>query len=176
MEKLRQRKKNLRAAVRALVKSGQGDSEAAQELKKKQSILMKAHNRLRAAVHKMNAKRKSAAAQTRFRKDPHAFAANLFKNTNNSAPTFSQDQAKEYFSKTYGDEGRDHKFEPPPGLERPKLPDSLFASRCPTLKELIRSVKRKSNGAAAGLNSLTYVPYKKCPAIMATLHKIVRKI
>jgi hypothetical protein len=41
---------------------------------------------------------------------------------------------------------------------------------------LARSVRRKSNGAAAGLNSLTYVPYKKCKAILITVHKIIKKI
>ena len=38
------------------------------------------------------------------------------------------------------------------------------------------SVHKKPNGAAAGINALTYVVYKKCPSIMRVFHKIVKKI
>ena len=124
----------------------------------------------------MNSKRASFAAQKQFKKNPHGFASRLFKDSKSASPTFSQDVAKEYFSKTYRDEGRGDHFEPLPEMRRPNLPESLFAMRCPTLRELCVNARSKSNRAVAGLNGLTYVPYKKCRAIMVTFHKIVRKI
>ena len=39
-----------------------------------------------------------------------------------------------------------------------------------------QSVKKKKNGAAAGINGIPYVIYKKCPIIMFFLHKIVMVI
>ena len=59
---------------------------------------------------------------------------------------------------------------------RPELPLQLFSLRCPTENELKRSVQRKRNGAAPGLNALTYVPYKKCASIMKFVHKLGIKI
>jgi hypothetical protein len=55
---------------------------------------------------------------------------------------------------------------PFPESERPALPESTFSGRCPSKAELSRAVRYKQNGAAPGLNSLAYVPYKRCPAII----------
>ena len=42
--------------------------------------------------------------------------------------------------------------------------------------EMKKSINKKRNGAAAGLNALTYVPYKKCDSIMNFVIKLGRKI
>jgi hypothetical protein len=52
----------------------------------------------------------------------------------------------------------------------------LFKDSCPTLTELRENVYKKSNKAAAGINGLSYVPYKKCRSIMFFVLKIVEKI
>jgi hypothetical protein len=36
----------------------------------------------------------------------------------------------------------------------------------PTVKEIRQSARKKRNGAAPGLNALTYVLFKKCPALL----------
>ena len=41
---------------------------------------------------------------------------------------------------------------------------------------LLKSAKRKRSGAAPGLNGLTYVPYKKCTALLKFVVKLGRKI
>ena len=79
-------------------------------------------------------------------------------------------------TETYHDPGRDEPITPLPEMSRPEIPLHIFSRKCPTLKELKRSARRKRNGAAAGLNSLTYVPYKCCLSILETLHAIVKKI
>ena len=61
-------------------------------------------------------------------------------------------------------------------MERPALPDKVFSGRCPTLKELKQSARHKSNKASPGFNAIPYIVYKKCPAILNLLHKIVCKI
>lgn len=78
--------------------------------------------------------------------------------------------------KIYHDQCRSHDYTPLPGLRRPDLPQINFFQKPPTFKELKRSVRTKRNGAAPGLNALSYVPYKQCGAILSVLHKIITKI
>ena len=91
-------------------------------------------------------------------------------------PTFSAADAQQYFEKTYRDEERDHSYVPLPQLARPPIPAHIFTLRCPTVSKLRKSVHRKRNGAAPGMNALTYVPYKKCTAVMKFLMKLGHKV
>ena len=59
---------------------------------------------------------------------------------------------------------------------RPDLPTSLFSTQCPSLSELQKSTKKKCNGAAPGLNGITYVPYKKCIALLKFVVRLGCKI
>ena len=59
---------------------------------------------------------------------------------------------------------------------RPTLPESRFSIDCPNLGDINQSIRKKRNKAAAGLNALTYVPYKKCPAILKFILQLFRKI
>ena len=61
-------------------------------------------------------------------------------------------------------------------MERPPLPEHVFDMNTPTLGELHRSTRRKRNGAAAGLNGISYIVYKKCPSLVFHLHRIIVKI
>ena len=61
-------------------------------------------------------------------------------------------------------------------MVRPEIPSHFFSTRSPSLRELSKSAKRKRNGAAAGLNGLCYIPYKKCIALLKFVEKIGRKI
>ena len=74
------------------------------------------------------------------------------------------------------DADRDHVYSPLLGMKRPSIPKFVFNQKCPTKKELKKSVRKKRNGATPGFNGLSYVPYKKCHAIIDFLHLIVQKI
>ena len=43
-------------------------------------------------------------------------------------------------------------------------------------RKLLKSTRRKRNGAAPGINGLNYVPYKKCSSIMKFISKLGQKI
>jgi hypothetical protein len=138
---------------------------------------VKAHNKLSRRVKAKAKTKEHIATSRRFRKDPYLFATKLFKDQKKSkSPTFSKDTAEKYFCETYRDEKRDHQFVPPPSWKRPALPKHCFEMRCPTLKQLKKAVRHKRNGAAAGLNGLTYVPYKRCDSIMRLVHQIMKRI
>ena len=59
---------------------------------------------------------------------------------------------------------------------RPDMPKIAFATRPPTMKNIADSVKRKRNGATPGLDAITYVPFKKCPSLIAFLYRLGLKI
>ena len=79
--------------------------------------------------------------------------------------------AFEYFKKTYGDENRAHQFSPLDGMERPGPPEQPFKDSL-NWRTFQRLVMKKRNGAAAGLNGLNYVIYKKLPAVTWKLFQI----
>jgi hypothetical protein len=138
---------------------------------------MKQHNRLRVAVKQKLKQRANRAAENNFKKDPRKFADQLFNGPGQSAaPTFSKETCQEYFGKTYRDEHREHVYTKLEGMLRPGLPKKAFESRPPTNLQLRNSARRKRNGAAPGLDSITYVPFKKCAAIISFLYLLGIKI
>ena len=61
-------------------------------------------------------------------------------------------------------------------MERLNLPSSFFVMRCPTKSEIRKSIHRKRNGAAPGLNGLPYLPFKKCAALQTFIHQLAQKV
>ena len=176
LAELRQRKKELKAARKALRRAGLLGTEADRVLSDQWFKLVRQHSKLRRAVQENEKKKQSTAAQRRFKKDPHAFASQLYSDRKTGVPSFSKEAAQDYFAKTYQDTERDHCYDPPDGLARPALPSSVFSCRCPTLAELRRSAMKKRNRASPGSNGLPYVIYKKCPSILELLHRIVQQV
>lgn len=176
LERLRKKKKSLTKAFKTLVKAGLADSPLGNLAKNEWKKTLRAHNSLRRSVAKAKKKKAEAAASRNFKKNPNHFAHKLFSKSSNSKPTFSKEQATDYFANTYRDEGREEPFVPLDSFTRPPPPEIVFSEDCPSLRELKISVRKKANKAAAGLNGLSYVPYKRCPSIMFTLHRIIKKI
>jgi len=159
------------------MKAGLKGSPEEKLISKEWFSLVRQHNKLRVALNKKMHAKEKIAAERFFRENPHKFAAKLFGKLKNSGkPSFSKEEAQQYFEKTYRDEQRNYVYSPPPELQRPDIPSWMFSLRCPTENELKKSVKRKRNGAAPGLNQLTYVPYKKCSGIMKFVLKLGQKI
>ena len=174
----RRRKRECQRARRALIKAGVSrDSPEFKDITKHWFTLVHQHNKLRKHLAMKDAARAKKRACNAFRKDPYKFARELFQGPRNSnKPTFSKEDAQEYFSKTYRDEERNFNYEALNEQPTPPKPEFQFQIRCPTLKELARHLRRKRNNAAPGFNSLTYVPYKKCPSLLYFVHKIGCKI
>ena len=138
---------------------------------------MRQHNKLRKQLLRKKSQVKRLSSEFLFKKDPNGYAQKLFQKTAKSqSPTFSAEIAEDYFKRTYQDTDRSHRYFPLPEMERPNMPDHIFSLRCPTLKETLKSIRRKRNGAAPGLNSLPYVPYKKCSALVKFVVKLGQKI
>ena len=176
LERLRQKKRQLTKEFKVLVKAGLKDSNLGLMAKDEWKKILRQHNSLRRSILKKNRKRAEVAASREFKRDPNRFASKLFTSSSSAKPTFSREQATDYFSKTYRDEQREVIFIPLDSFNRPSAPSVLFEEECPSLRQLNISVRKKSNKAAAGMNGLSYVPYKRCPSIMKTLHRIVKRI
>ena len=177
LESLRSQKQKCKAARKALIKAGFLGSPEEAAISLRWRRLIREHNRLRVALKKRKNGMDAAAAERQFKADPHKFASSLFESqAKNGIPTFDEKDAQDYFAKTYRDEDRNHCYSHLDGMERPTLPTCLFSLRCPSKKELRRCIRKKRNGATPGFNGLSYVPYKKCSAIIDLVHKIVQKI
>lgn len=177
LEKLRKKKLAFKKARKALIKNGLGDSEPMKTLTQQWRGTNREHKALRRAVQMQAKQREKRAAEAAFKKDPNKFAEKLFKGTAKTAnPTFSKEEAMEYFAKTYKDTKRDHSYKPMPNMIRPGLPNEAFTMRPPTVHELTRSANRKRNGASPGLDAITYVVYKRCPSIILFIHLLCIKI
>lgn len=177
MAQLRIQKNNLRKAIRALEHAGLKDSEEWKQMQRERFILIRKHNRLRKALRKADKSRAATKAEKSFKQDHWKYTQKLFNpSSSTGSPTFTKEQAESYFAPLYRDEQRDHSYEAMDNMERPPLPEHIFNMETPTLGELHRSVRRKRNGAAAGLNGISYIVYKKCPSLVFHLHRIILKI
>jgi hypothetical protein len=172
----RRRKTKLRAARRAVMSLGSADGVLSKLLTQQWRMVMKAHARFRLALNKKTLAAKQSKAETAFKLNPNVFASRLFNNSDNLEPTFSKADAQAFFTKTYSDSDRDLRYAPLRGMKRPPPPVHIFMSQPPTMKEITKTTRAKRNGAAASFNGLTYVPYKKCPAILFLLHKFFARI
>jgi hypothetical protein len=174
LESLRRRKRDCQKARKLLLRMGFDEtSDAVMAQKMIWKTLLKEHNRLRRAVMYKRKARAKKFSQRQFNKDRAKYTKKLFSGQRKTGtPTFSQEEADSYFGKLYRDEERSDDYTPLEGMKRPPLPKHQFKIRPPTLSELRRGLKGKRNGAAPGLNGLSYLIYKMCPSILATLHKI----
>ena len=177
LQHLRKRKKECKAARNAILKAGLANSPEAQMISKEWLSLVCQHNKLRVELNKKQQTKARIAAENTFRKNPHNFASKLFDKVQKSdKPAFSAEIAQNYFEQTYRDENREHTYSPLPDFQRPDLPSYLFSLRCPTTLEMHKSIRKKRNGAKAGFNGITTVPYKKCQALIDFIIKLGRKI
>jgi hypothetical protein len=177
LERLRQEKNNCKKAFRALKKAGLCFSIAGQKLKELWLKLVRRHNKLRCKVSKQKSQWQKVQAERTFKQNPHKYAQNLFKGESlNGSPTFSQKEAEDYFQKLYHDECRSEDFSPLEGMERPPPPTHPFFDEPPGFREVKRHARSKRSNACPGLNTLPYLIYKKCDAILRTAHQIFLKI
>ena len=132
---MRRRKKQCKAARKALLKAGLKDSPEEEIIRKEWFSLVRQHNKLRAALAKKELAKGKLKAEKAFRADPHKFAAKLFSaKCQAGKPTFSAADAQQYFEKTYRDEERDHSYVPLPTIGSPPDSSSRLLSSLPNYK------------------------------------------
>lgn len=177
LERLRQQKNNCKKAVKALRKAGLFDTRAGQTVKKLWLKLVKSHNKLRCKVANQKSQWRKVLAERSFKQDPHKYAQNVFKKESlNGAPTCTKEEAETYFKSLYHDEHRSDDFSPLEDMKRPPPPKFPFFVDSPNFREVKRHTRSKRNNACPGLNSLPYLIYKRCDAILRTAHQIFLKI
>ena len=80
LEQFRIRKKQCKAARKALIKAGLEGTIEEQMIRKEWLSLVRQHNRLRVSLKKQQEAKSKLLAEKSFRSDPHKFAATLFAN------------------------------------------------------------------------------------------------
>ena len=177
LERLRQQKNKCKKAFKVIKKAGLCFSLAGQNLKKLWLSLVHKHNKLRCKVARQKSRWQKVQAARTFKKDPNKYAQNMFKGDSlDGVPSFSKEEAEDYFKRLYHDECRSEDFSPLEGMERPPPPSYPFFDEPPLFREVKRHTTGKRNNAAPGMNSLPYLIYKRCVAILHTAHKIFLRI
>lgn len=177
LERLRQEKNGCKKAFSILKKAGLLLSKAGQACKKLWFKLIRTHNKLRRRVRARESQRDRVQSERQFKRNPFKYAQKLFeKESLNGVPSFDKATADAYFSGMYRDADRDATFEPLEGMRRPEPPSTPFFEQAPDYAEVRKHTMSKKSNACPGLNSLPYLIYKKCPAIIAKIHKIFVKI
>ena len=173
---LRKKKKQLRKAWKQISSSSGGTDHASKALAAEWRRVMKEHSRLSRSSKRAEDNKRSKSQQRNFTQNPFLFGRKLFEKKSSGEPQFSAEQAFNFFSTCYRDEGRGTTFEALEGMVRPKLPVHFLSQNCPSLAELKASAWQKRNGAAPGLNGISYVLFKRCPSVLPVVHKIVQKV
>ena len=133
--------------------------------------------KLRARLKKAEQAKARRDAERRFRASPPNYAKRLFAHERKSGdPDFSKETANAYFTKTYQDAKRNTDFSALDDMPRPPKPTVAFKLAAPSWPDFKAIVRKKRNGAAAGLNGISYVPYKKCDRLLRRFYDIVKRI
>jgi hypothetical protein len=176
MAHLRKRKRELKKMRKNLLHKGLKGSPEEQAMSILWFRLIREHSKLSRSLRQKNTSRVSAAAEARFLADPYKFANNLFNPMGTGKPAFTKEEAEQYFVPLYHDQDRSKEYEDLPGSTPPPVPNHVFNVKCPSYNDIRRSVRKKSNKASPGLNGLTYLPYKKCPALLSWLFKLCKRV
>ena len=168
LENFRKRKNMCKKAYRTLVNRGLKVFEVTAIIRTRYRDLVKKRNKCRVKLARENQVKARKAAERSFKNDPNRFAQSVFTGPSTSlGPTFSQKEADEYFPKTYSDPKRGRSYTSLEGMPPKQAPTFPMRFVCPTPPAALqRSARRNRNKAAPGLNGVSYVPFKKCPAIM----------
>ena len=166
LAELRKEKKELKKARQLLHRNGQKNTAADKANSKRWFQVMHEHARLRRALELRYQARVRTKQHRRVQSDPMKFGKTLFEKKTSGEPTFSADQGYNYFSKLYKDDAREAPVFAMPEMKRPDMPSHLLEEAAPTRKEIAEAIRKKSNGAAPGLDGISYVPYKRCEAII----------
>jgi hypothetical protein len=135
---------------------------------------MKRHNKLRVRIARKTEKRITTRANARFRKDSFKYAKKVFEGTKTSKdPSFSAQEAEEYFIKTYTDNDRNHLHIPMDSMRRPPPPHVPFNVKPPDYDTFSRIVAKKSNDTTLSYNGLNYIIYKRCGTARWWLYLII---
>ena len=78
--------------------------------------------------------------------------------------------------KTNSDGHRSVVLKPLPEWVRPASPKIKFEESVPTAQQLAQAVHSKRTRNAPGMNGIPYLVYKKCPAALARLLKIIHRV
>ena len=167
MEELRVKKKNLRKQIKAASEAErQGLEQIWQDLKIKHSALSKAES-----ARKKKSKRKKL--QDRFFKGPFAFARGLFQQPKSGTLSVEKEELEKHLRETYSRPPTDSPLNIP-GIQVPPAPSKQFSQQPITLDEMQKVVKKARAKSAPGPNGIPYLLYKKCPKVLAWLHKMLK--
>ena len=125
LQKLRNRKRELRRQFRRLKKQRCPDHDHIRSVHRELMKFVRLHNDFKKQIDRDNQIKFEWKERRNFLSNLDLYASTLLAPSQSGVPNFSKQTADEYFKKTYSDADRSFKYMPPPGLPRPK---ALFSS------------------------------------------------
>ena len=124
----------------------------------------------------MTGARRQAKEHAEFRKDPYKYGRKVLNTKSTAAPTFSLEEAEQYFSKQFADSDRGHCYERYKDLPDP--PQKVFnvPTAPPTFSDFQKVLRSRRNGAAPGPNGIPNTVWKRCSCLHTPLFNIIRQV
>ena len=167
----------LRHELRTLKKQHKSAREDQKEpLAELRNILRKKLMTLRRAEGHRRRRKERARKRTAFLSNPFGFVKKLLGDKRSGHLSCSQEEVDQFLSNTLSDPQRDQALGPQKALIKLPPPKVDFNPREPSLKEVQEVVKRTRSASAPGPSSVPYIVYKRCPALLSHLWKILRVI
>ncbi|GFN87643.1 reverse transcriptase, partial [Plakobranchus ocellatus] len=157
MDTLRKQKRKLKKQIKAASsEETNGLLVIWRQLKARHSALSRGES----ARKKRSQTRKN---QIRFIRDPFQFARQLFQQHKSGTLTVDREELETHLKKTYSDPIREIPLEETTGLVWPAAPRIKFASKPPSLQEVIAVINKARAKSASGPNGVPYLLYKDAP-------------
>lgn len=172
LKSIRNEKNEVRRAYRSAIRSEQPRNVIVQ-LATQYHLLVRKHNKVQRDHIQRDFNKRMKAEQHRFTKDIWKYCKSLLDDHHSAIdPSFTKDQAQEFFETTYSN-GRDTTFETPSWMSQRKRPFLDFDFDPISLDEIKHQVKKCRNGSAPSpVDQISYIIMKKCPSASLILMDI----
>ena len=162
-------KKQAKKELRQLRKSGSSPEEV-RLLAQKFHLLVRQHSKLVKEARQLTAKASAKQMRKECHRDIHKFARRILDEDNYTSiqPSFSREQAEEYFSRVYSATPRT--FSQPdwmPDCPQPSVPMTTAPFTVEEVKGVISSLK--SSSAPSPADQTPYSVIKRCPSLLPAL-------
>ena len=167
-------KRDSRKEVKRAKKSK--DKTSIEEAKKEYLRLVRLHNKSRRNELRKKRKKADRKEQEKFRKNPYDYSKKLLDEQVKGSPTFSKEDADQFFKKEYSDKERAVLYKKLEGLPEVQDPKVSFSMTKLCRAEFDKKLKSRRNKSSPGPNGVPYVVYKRCPRITHIVYLLMANL
>ena len=170
--------KTLRRKLRALRREWR--QRRAEPLDETASLRKKFHQTHRAIkrIKRQQALRESsklADELSKFRADPYQYGRHVFEAKNAVQPSFTAEEAQDYYSHTFADSNREFIYSNCPGLSPAPEDKANIPFHPPTFETFTAMLRSRRNSSAPGPNGIPNTIWKRCAVLKEHLYRVIKR-